>query len=46
MASDAKYGVNIQLFCRCSKFQAEVMCVILLKVTGSVPAQYFEHDLR
>jgi hypothetical protein len=45
VASDARYSVSIQLCSRYSKFQAEVMCFILLKITGNVPAQYFEHDL-
>jgi len=28
--SDARYIVNMQLYCRYSKFQAEVMCFIIL----------------
>jgi len=45
VAWDARYSVNLQLCSRYSKFQAEVMCLILLKITGNVPAQYFEYDL-
>jgi len=39
VASDARCSVNIQLCSRYSKFQAEVMCFILLKITGNVPAK-------
>jgi hypothetical protein len=45
VAWDARSSVNIQLCSRYSKFQAEVMWFILLKITGNVPAQYFECDL-
>ena len=44
MASDARYSVNIQLCSRYSKFQAEVMCFILHKITENVLAQCNEHD--
>jgi hypothetical protein len=45
VASDARYSINIQLCSRYSRFQAEIMCFILLKITGNVPAQYSERDL-
>jgi hypothetical protein len=44
MASDARYSVNIQLCPRYSKFEAKIMCSILPKVTGNVPALYTDHD--
>jgi hypothetical protein len=44
MASDARYSVNIQLCSWCSKFRAQVMCFILPKVIGNVPALYIEND--
>jgi hypothetical protein len=44
MASDARYSVNIQLCSWYSKFWAQVMCFILPKVTGNVPALCNEHD--
>jgi hypothetical protein len=37
-------NVNIQLCSRYSKFQADVMCLILPKITGNVPARYIGHD--
>ena len=44
VASNVRYSVNIQLCSRYSKFRPQVMCFILPKVTGNVPALYIEHD--
>jgi hypothetical protein len=44
VASDAKHSVNIQLCSRYNKFQVQVMCFTLPKITGNVPARYIEHD--
>jgi hypothetical protein len=44
VAPDAKHSINIHLCSRYSKFQAEVMCFILPKITGNVPGRYIEHD--
>jgi hypothetical protein len=43
-ASDARYSVNILLCSRQSKFQAEIVGLILTKSTGNVPSRYNEHD--
>lgn len=42
--SEARYGVNIQLYSMYSKFQDEVVCYMSPKITETVPAWYIEHD--
>jgi len=42
--SDARYTVNIQLYSRYSKFQAEKMCITLPKIVENVPAWYTENN--
>jgi len=44
VASDARYSVKILLCSRYSKFQAEVVGLVLTKSTGNVPLRYNEHD--
>jgi len=41
--SDARYSVNIQLYTKYSKFQAEIMCITLPKIAENVPAWYIEN---
>jgi hypothetical protein len=42
--SDARYSVNIQLYSRYSKFQAEIMCITLRKTAENVSTWYIEND--
>jgi hypothetical protein len=42
--SDARYSVNIQLYSRASKLQAEIACITLPKIAENMPARYTEND--